>query len=298
LVSGAQSTSPPRPFFPPSMLRVPQFKCSFHHGRLKTRTLLSSRHSRTGQREGGLLRRWDLTVSCRGSGTMACAQPKPIVCFSELTRSIAHVSSLPSHPVLAPGSAHCHLQTSVFAWATRSCGLLSACASEHPSCDLTAASAGQRSRRTVTTVSLAVAVLADISAMLWPMTSSSEPSDQWTCMLSWSRHAFCAAMESAPMEPPSIRGSTVNILFGTLRVRIRSPRRTSTSPLWRQGQQHLRPSPASGPSTPSCRPRGTTDSRQSRLRHSVRGVLARSKPVRTWGVGLRDIPAMRERPLS
>ena len=41
-----------------------------------------------------------------------------------------------------------------------------------------------------------------------------------------------------------------------------------------------------------------TDSRQSRLRHSVRGVLARSKPVRTWGVGLRDIPAMRERPLS
>ena len=157
---------------------------------------------------------------------------------------------------------------------------------------------GAEVTRTVTTVSLAVAVLADISAMLWPMTSSSEPSDQWTCMLSWSRHAFCAAMESAPMEPPLILGSTDNILFGTSRVRIRSPRRTSTSPLWRQGQQHPQPSPASGPSMPNCRPRGTTDSLQSRLRHSVRGVLARSKPVRTWGDGLRDIPAMRERPHS
>ena len=133
----------------------------------------------------------------------------------------AHVSSLPSHPVLAPGSMHCHLQTSVFAWATRSCGSPSVCASEHPSCGLTVASAGQKSHRMATTVLLAVAVLANISAMLSPMTSSSEPSGLWTCTLSWSRHAFCAAMESVPMEQPSILGSTVNILFGTLRVRIR-----------------------------------------------------------------------------
>ena len=176
--SGAQSTSLPRPFFPPSMLQVPQFKCSFHLGRLKPQTLLSSRLSRTGQREGGLLRRWALTVPCRGSGTMACALPKPMACFSELTRSTAHVSSLPSHPVLAPGSMHCHLQTSVFAWATRSCGSPSVCASEHPSCGLTVAFAGLRSHRTVITASLAVAALAGISATLSPMTSSSEPSNR------------------------------------------------------------------------------------------------------------------------
>ena len=95
----------------------------------------------------------------------------------------------------------------------------------------------------------------------------------------------------------SVFDSLYRLVDSFYRVNINSPRRTSTSPLWRPGQQHLRPSPASGPSTPSC-PRGTTDSRQSRLRLSVRGVLARSKPVRTWGVGLHDIPAMRERPLS
>ena len=172
----------------------------------------------------------------------------------------------------------------IVAWATRSCGSPSACASEHSSCGLIAASAGQRSRRMAITVWLVVAALAGIGATLWPTTSSSEPCG-WP---SWSPPAFSAATGSGPMEPPSIHGNADNTLCGASPARIRVPRRTSTSLHWRQGRQHPRRSRASVQSKRNWHRRGTAHLRQLRSKHWVPGDHARSKFVRTWGGGLRD----------
>ena len=81
-------------------------------------------------------------------------------------------------------------------------------------------------------------------------------------------------------------------------AQIPSPRRISTSFLWRQGQQHPRPSLANAQSMQNCRPRGTIYSRQLRSRHSVPGDHARLRFVRTWGGGSHNTRATLERPHS
>ena len=270
---------------------VSQFRSFFLHGLGRPQTPLSARHLRTSRRVEGQPHHRELTALYRGNGTMACAMPEPRVCFNRPTRSTAHASSRPSHLVQVPGSTHYRVQTSGCAWATRNCESPSACASEHPSFGLTAEFAGQKSRRMVITVLHAVAALAGIGATLWPMTSSSEPSGQWMCMLSWNPRAFFAATESGPMAPPSTHGNADNISCGTLRARTRLPRRTSTSLHWRQGQLHPRPSHESVLSTQNC-PRGTTRSLQLRSKHSVRGDPVRLRFVRIWGGRLHGIPAM------